>query len=161
MTLTAQELRAIGAAAYGYGWQSALARAIGISDRTMRRLVAGTSPITERVERDIRRVLGAEASPSPDWPRDEWILGDGLPGPDGARREYLVHTRSPRFVARVIAVDGDGAPDPSEGEADTMTGVVYASQDCVIAEIVWIDPPPAPAALTALMEAAARRIRQM
>ncbi len=142
--MTIDELRAIGLAAYGVNWQSPLARAIGISPRHMRRLIAGESPITEGIAADIRRALGATAV-DPDWPRDKWIIGDAPAEADTkARREYLVHTRRPRFVARVVMVDDDGEPEP----ADVITGVVYASEDYVLSEIVWIDPPPPAASCT-------------
>lgn len=56
--------------------------------------------------------------------RDEWLIGDAL-GLDGKRREYVVHLQPPRFVARVVACDDDGLPEPPERPADILTGMVY------------------------------------
>ena len=38
--------------------------------------------------------------------------------------------------------DDDGRAFTSEGDVDTLTGIVYADQDILICEIAWIDPPP-------------------
>ncbi len=150
MALTAQELRALGLAAYGMEWQSPLARAIGVNPRTVRKWAAGEAPISASAEADIRRALGAEDMLDLDriWPRDAWIVGDGAADEDGRRREYLIHARRPRFIARVVAEDAE------EGNTDTLTGVVYRGDGYELAEIVWIDPPPGPADLLKLMEAA-------
>lgn len=157
--MTVDELRAIGLAAFGVEWQSPLARAIGISPRHMRRLAAGTVPIGDGIAADIRRVLGAEDRADPDWPRDAWIVGDApVEGDTGARREYVVHLKHPRFIARVVAVDDDGLPERREQPADIVTGITYASGDYVIAEIVWIDPPPGPGKIHRMLEAAADAI---
>ena len=45
--MTPALLRAAGEALYGPLWQSELARALGVADRTMRRWVAGTSPVPD------------------------------------------------------------------------------------------------------------------
>lgn len=154
--MTRDELAAIGLASYGVNWQSPLARAIGISPRHMRRLASGESPITEGIAADIRKVLGAADIADPDWPRDAWIVGDApIEAGTGARREYVMHTKRPRFVARVVAVDDDGLPEPGEEPADILTGVTYASESYVLCEVVWIDSPPAgPGAIHALLEQA-------
>jgi len=152
--MTPTELQAIGMAVFGMEWQSALARAIDMSPRHMRRLTAGVSPITETIAADIRRVLGVAEIGDPDWPRDEWIVGDApVEAGTGARREYIVHTRRPRFVARVVAVDNDGLAEPQEDPADILT-CAYSSSDYVVCEIVWIDPPPGAEKIHALLEAA-------
>ena len=49
-------LRETGEALHGPQWQSALARDLGISDRTMRRWVAGTYPVPEGVRDDLLRL---------------------------------------------------------------------------------------------------------
>ena len=46
-------LRQIGEALYGAGWQSDLSRDIGVSDRSVRRWLAGTDAVPEGVWRDI------------------------------------------------------------------------------------------------------------
>jgi len=153
--MTREELAAIGLASYGPHWQSPLARAIGTSPRHMRRLVSGESPITDGIAADIRKVLGAADIADPDWPRDAWIVGDGAE----QGREYVVHVKRPRFVARAIAVGDDGLPEPGEQPADILTGIVYSGDGYMIAEIVWIDPPPAgPGAMYRLLEQAADAI---
>ena len=55
--ITVEQLTAIGNALYGQQWQSALARALGVVDRTMRRWVAGESPIPTGIIADLRRLL--------------------------------------------------------------------------------------------------------
>lgn len=70
--------------------------------------------------------------------------GEGTEG-----REYLIHTRKPRFMAR-IAADEAGL----DLDADRGTGITYVSAGFVLCEIVWIDAPPGPDALVKLMEAA-------
>lgn len=158
--MTPQELAAIGLASYGVNWQSPLARAIGISPRHMRRLASGESPITDGIEADIRKVLGVAEIADPDWPRDEWIVGDApIEQGTGARREYIIHSKRPRFIARVVAVDDDGLPEPGEEPADILTGIVYSGAGYLISEIVWLDPPPAgPGAIHRLLEEAADAI---
>lgn len=162
MAMTPAELRALCLAAFGHEGQSAMARAIGMTPRHFRRLIAGTQPIGAEIEARIRKVLGAGEAAAPEWPRDEWILGDGAEHAPGERREYIVHARHPRFIARVVAIDElTESPEPHEGAVDNLTGIVYAAGDCEICEIVWIDPPPGPVALTALMEAAADALEKM
>jgi len=77
-----------------------------------------------------------------EYPRDEWIIGDGLPE-HGVRREYVVHTKPPRFIARVVLDDEDGLPMGEEGAADVLSGSTYDSGlGFVLCEVAWIDPPP-------------------
>lgn len=151
--MTPDQLRAIGAARYGADWQSPLARAIGMSVRHMQRLAAGTHPITAGIERDILTALGGTAIADPDWPRDAWIVGDGRDDL-GHVREYVVHSRRPRFVARVVALDDTGEPTPSEQPADISTGIVYEGDGYVLVEVVWLDPTPPLADVHRLLEAA-------
>ena len=57
-TLTARSrLARCGIALYGERWQSDLARALGVSDRSVRAWVAGTRSIPEGVWGDLRRLL--------------------------------------------------------------------------------------------------------
>jgi len=49
-------LIAVGQALYGERWQSPLARDLGVSDRTMRRWVAGTYPVPKGVRDDLLRL---------------------------------------------------------------------------------------------------------
>lgn len=55
--MTRDQLRQAGEALFGPHWQSPLARALGMSDRHMRRLASGEAPITEGMAADIRRLL--------------------------------------------------------------------------------------------------------
>ena len=55
--LTASELRRIGQALYGSRWQTELARALGLSPRYIRRLAAGTSPMTASLAGRVREVV--------------------------------------------------------------------------------------------------------
>ena len=57
LKITVDQLTAIGTALYGQQWQSALARALRVVDRTMRRWVAGESPIPTGIIADLRRLL--------------------------------------------------------------------------------------------------------
>lgn len=156
--MTKEELAAIGLATFGANWQSPMARALDISPRHMRRLAAG-APISEGIEQDIRRMLGGKDIPDPDWPRDAWIIGEAPPEEDTeARRAYVVHTKRPRFTARVVLVDDDGAPEQNEGPADTVTGITYTANGYVICEIAWIDPTPSAAEFHRLLGEAADAI---
>lgn len=56
--MTKADLEVHGRALFGERWQSPLARALGMSDRHMRRLVAGEAPITDGISRDVTRLLG-------------------------------------------------------------------------------------------------------
>lgn len=46
-----------GCALYGERWQTALANDLNVADRTLRRWVAGVSPIPEGVEQQLRKLL--------------------------------------------------------------------------------------------------------
>jgi hypothetical protein len=85
------------------------------------------------------------------------MIGDGVTA-DGRAREYIYHMVSPRFVARVVAVDDDGLPEPEEEPADILSGIVYAANDeTMLCEIEWIDDVD-PGAVTHLLEAEADAI---
>jgi hypothetical protein len=51
-------LREVGEALYGPRWQSELARRIGVSDRSVRRWVAGTDDVSDTAWRDIWEAIG-------------------------------------------------------------------------------------------------------
>lgn len=55
--MTPDTLRTIGAALYGAQWQSALARDLSVSDRHMRRWLAGAAPIPAGVLDECRALL--------------------------------------------------------------------------------------------------------
>lgn len=52
-------LIAAGAALYGPRWQSALAADLGVTDRTMRRWLAGTTALPDAVPDELRALLRA------------------------------------------------------------------------------------------------------
>lgn len=49
-------LRSAGEALYGPRWQTELARALGVSDRTVRRWVAGATPVPPEALTGLRRL---------------------------------------------------------------------------------------------------------
>lgn len=55
--MTPADLRRYGEALYGPRWQTSLARALDVSDRTMRYWLAGRHQPPEGVERDIRALV--------------------------------------------------------------------------------------------------------
>jgi hypothetical protein len=109
-----------GEAMYGPNWQSAMARFLNVSDRTVRRWVSGTSGVPDWVLTALSKAPGAN--------HDEWILGEGSGG-----REYIIHAKSPKFIARL---------SENEKDADTKTGTVYQIGRLVLCEVNWIDAPP-------------------
>lgn len=120
------------------GWQSAIARRLEVDSRTVRRWLAHGIP--DWAAARLAELIGS-TDIAASWPRDEWIVGQG---PD-LRREYIVHTMPPRFIARVAGED--------DTDADEISGIVYASGEDTLCEILWLDEPD-PGAVTALLEAA-------
>lgn len=118
------------------GWQSAIARRLGVLPRQVRRwLAAGVTPAW--VDDKFAEMIGAtDLAP---WPRDEWLIGDALGG-DGRRREYIYHMQAPRFTARIVSCDDDGLPLPDEQPADVVSGIVYSTDGAVLCEIEWTEP---------------------
>ena len=58
--MTPAELARLGRALYGPGWQSPMARAVGVNPRTVRRWASGDCPISAPAERLIRLMFVAE-----------------------------------------------------------------------------------------------------
>lgn len=92
--------------------------------------------------------------PAAPFPRDEWIIGDGRGG-DGRFRSYIVHTVPPRFIARVVNIDGEGRPIAAEGTVALEAGIRYQARlNQILCEFAWIDEPDAKD-VTQCLEAAA------
>jgi len=141
-----------------YGWQRAIAKRLGVTDRSIRRWArtggGGPPPNVVAELTEMARIVAGRRMGFPC--RDEWIVGDGPAGPGGRRREYIVHTTPPRFIARAVIIDEvDGTPEPVEAPVDDEAGVVYrVAANLELCEIEWIDPVPRAPEITALMEAA-------
>jgi DNA-binding transcriptional regulator YiaG len=58
--MTPADLRRYGEALYGPRWQSELARALDVSGRTVRYWLAGTHPIPDGVQSEIRRIVSSK-----------------------------------------------------------------------------------------------------
>jgi hypothetical protein len=144
------------------GWQTAIGRRLNVDSRTVRRwLKDGKTP--PWVDDKLGKMMGVrEISP---WPRDEWVIGDGVTA-DGHRRQYIVHLVPPRFVARVVECNDEGLPMAEEEPAEVLSGTVYladasdADSQTILCEIEWIDEV-SPGQVTRLLEAAADTIDEM
>jgi hypothetical protein len=76
--------------------------------------------------------------------RDEWVVGYGASFGGGVSREYIVHTRFPRFIARIVLLsEGEnGKPKDVELPVDTKLGSVYKIDDnMLLCEVVWMESP--------------------
>ncbi len=126
MKSEAQRLREVGQRLHGERWQTALSRDLGVSDRRVRQWLEGQR-VPEGIWADLERIEVERRG----WPRDEWLIAGDAEG----QREYIVHARAPRFVARVVSDDND--------DADTTTGITYNCRGGeTLCEIVWHDPIP-------------------
>lgn len=108
---TATEFPSFGRALQGgaYGWLTSLVRRQGVSNRTVRRWAGEHTPA--------------------DLVCNEWILGEVAAGKG---REYLIHTRPPRFLARMV----------NRG-ADIQSSEVYEfPPDHLLCEFQWLDSGP-------------------
>lgn len=120
------------------GWQSEIARRLGVSDRHIRRIVAGQANVADGLAKDLLDLLGERA---PQVVHAEWIIGAGSDG-----REYLIHTHHPRFQCLVIDQDNHNY------DLENDNGVQFTSGDYVLAGFLWLDRMPEN--ITDLMEAA-------
>lgn len=134
--MTASELKAVGIALFGEGWQSKLARTLGVAPRTVRRWAAGTVPIPGTID----LALGAKSRIAPDYP-DEWLVAAD---PD-EEREYIIHLAPPRFIARL----GDGG---------ARSGLVMSLSEGDLFDFSWIDPQPGEEELRRLLKGAQRAV---
>lgn len=152
-SLSFTEMKALALAALGPEWQSPLARALEIEPRTIRRWVADQTCPDWLTREKMAAALGLDAgAPIITTPDDEWIYGEGIGGPDPARR-YVVHTLPPRFIARAVeAAAFDVVDDPifpaadgSDGEPpyDELSPLVFSGRAVFLTEVVWLDQAPA------------------
>jgi len=145
--VTREEFKAAGLALYGHDWQSALARAIGVTPRSVRRWASGEVVVPDWMEEKLTGLAGGRETRLTC--RDEWLVAEGRDG-----RRYVIHAAAPEFIARLVHVDDAGDPEPDEAEADILTGVVYSNDDLLLCEVVWRDRPPRGMELASLFEAA-------
>jgi hypothetical protein len=138
--MTVEEFRAVGIALFGYGWQSKLARELGIADRTVRKWVSGETPLPEWLE----TALGGINRKSADVP--EWLTADNGQDPP---TDYIVHLRPPRFICRVA------------DDFALMEGTSFGSDNATYGELVWLDLPQPEAELRRWLEAAADWIESL
>ena len=75
----------------------------------------------------------------------EWIIGTAAPGSDEAAPEYLVHTRRPRFICRVVDEIEDGAP---------LSAFAYNDGDWTLCDFHWLDRAPESEELSQLLKRA-------
>lgn len=136
------------------GWQTKIARTLDKQPRTVRRWLAGDTPIPEDVAAHLTKLMGGIDNGAV-WPRGEWLVGR-----DDGGRVMVYHMQAPRFIARVVYCDEDGSPLPEDAPADVISGIVYVIDgsdpegDVILCEIDWIDTP-APGEVVQLLEAAA------
>ena len=147
--MTSSELSAICLSLWGERWQADLARFLDVNPRSVRRWASGDVPVPDRIGEQLTRHLNINLPRPEIVPRDEWIfqISDG-------RRSYIVHTLTPRFIARLVECDQDGVPLPSEGKVDALSGITYQTDDLLLCEISWIDSPSPDNELTDLLHQA-------
>lgn len=135
--MTREEFISNGVAWHGsaVGWQSALARALDVDSRTIRRAV--TDGPSDNLARALLDLIGDSA---PVRVPAEWVCGDGSDG-----REYLIRLRPPRFLCLVLADEEYEAFEPKSG-AD------YETDGQVLCAFQWIDRRPDN--LTSILESA-------
>ncbi|WP_417831727.1 hypothetical protein [Terasakiella sp.] len=134
--MTPQQLQQAGEALFGPQWQTALARSLGMKDASLiRKILSGSRALTDNTARRIRLLMA----------HDEWIVGDGA----DTGHEYIVHTRYPRFIAKV-------ASEQAGDDADILSGITYACADGdqVLCEFIWSDKPPESDDLVRLLQRA-------
>jgi hypothetical protein len=141
------------------GWHAKIAKLLECDHRRIKEwLDKGETP--DWVDHKIAELIQLKGSTP--WPRDEWIVGDGV-SHDGKLRQYVVHTAPPRFIARVVMCGEDQLPHEHEQPVDIDTGTVYTADGfdpeytLLLSEIEWIDQPN-PGEVTHLLEAASDAI---
>lgn len=151
--MTNEEFRATAHAVWGYRWKDEAARFFNVDERNVRRW-AKNGGVPEFVDREFLEKFGANYKELPiQIPRDEWVVQRW----EQKQRAYVIHTREPRFIVRVVRLNSEGGPLAIEHPVDVINGF-YADDilcDAVLCEIDWIDMPPAQAEYSKLLELAA------
>lgn len=125
MRITSSEFSAIGVGFYGEGWESEMARRLGVNPYIIHQYADGYLPVPDTILEDLGIIEAGRRSRIPHAP--EWIFGEG----EDLQDEYLVHTTYPRFIARLTTDD------------ELCSGVAYITADGEqIADFVWIDVEP-------------------
>ncbi|MDE0174217.1 MAG: hypothetical protein OYH76_01670 [Defluviicoccus sp.] len=134
--MTSSELSAICLSLWGEHWQAELARFLDVNPRSVRRWASGDVTVPDSIAEELKQQLNINLPRPEIVPRDEWIfqIAEG-------RRSYIVHTLTPRFIARLVECDQDDVPLPSEGKVDILSGVTFQADGLLLCEISWIDPP--------------------
>jgi len=109
-----------------HNWVGAVSKALNVNRRTVQR-IANNGNVSPRLGQALLNLIGEVA---PQVVHAEWVNGEGDDG-----REYLIHTRKPKFQALIIT-DGD------DYDLDSDAGIKYAFDDCVLCGFQWIDPMP-------------------
>lgn len=134
------------------GWQAALARALDVEPRSIRRFAQHGPP--EGVARDLRSMLGERA---PQGVHARFVLGFGEDG-----REYIHHSKAPRFTAMVVPIDPATDEPQTEYGIDQDDGVQYRAGTDLICALHWIDRmPDDPVTISRLMDDAADAITRI
>lgn len=142
--MTREEFISNGVAWHGsaVGWQAALARALEIDQRTIRRAVKDGP--SDKLARALLRLLGEGV---PVRVPAEWIRGEGNDG-----YEYLVHTMSPRFLCLVLS-ENEYEDFAHQSESD------YQADGTWLCGFHWIDRRPE--SLSLWMERAADAVERI
>ena len=110
-----------------HGWINGIARTLGVSQSTASKWKNGKADVPDSVIDQLRGMAGINSQ------IPEWIEGEGLDG-QGGLKTYLIHTKWPRFIARLV--DDDGLVDSHE-----LGGLSVSVDGLELAGFVWHDEP--------------------
>lgn len=135
--MTPEDLAAIGLKLFGPRWQTALAHAIGVTPRQMRRLKAGEDAIRPAVAERVQSLAAEQEIP------DEWLIAEG----EASGGLYVAHGWAPRFVASFAVNLEDEGLDGFEVRLGRDTYLIGSPR--------WLDAPPKEAVIARLVKEAA------
>ena len=140
-----------------------LARILRRNPDTIAAWCAGTEPIANDVLTLVFSAMGGTSPTDPTWPGTNGLSAAGPAGPSGIERLYLFHLWPPRFRCRAVEIDLEtGEPLDTQAPADIDQGINYpVTDELVLAEFEWIDPPPRPDHLVNLLDAAVDAFQQL